>query len=157
MRFRKYFATGLKIAFFAAASAVILASGTACADQLDNGDLFISADDVTSTAKFYPVDVDGTKMEIFAIKAPDGTVRTAFNTCQVCYGSGRGYYVQEGDVLVCQNCGNRFQSKDIEVVHGGCNPVPITADYKTVDSGGITIKKDFLVKAKVIFGRWKAN
>lgn len=36
------------------------------------------------------------------------TIRTAFNTCQVCYSSGRGYYVQEGNVLVCQNCGNRF-------------------------------------------------
>lgn len=29
-------------------------------------------------------------------------IRTAFNTCQVCYSSGKGYYVQSGNVLVCQ-------------------------------------------------------
>ena len=45
-------------------------------------------------------------MEIVAVKALDGSIRTAFNTCQVCYNSGRGYYQQEGNELVCQNCGN---------------------------------------------------
>jgi len=40
-------------------------------------------------------------MEVLALKAKDRTIRTALNTCQVCYASGKGYYVQEGDVLVC--------------------------------------------------------
>ena len=35
-----------------------------------------------------------TWLEVLAVKAPDGTIRTAFNTCQVCYGSGRGLYRQ---------------------------------------------------------------
>jgi uncharacterized membrane protein len=127
------------------------------AAELDNGDLFIPAEEVTETATFYPVTVDGTEMEIFAVKAPDGAIRTAFNTCQVCYASGRGYYKQEGNALVCQNCGNRFRTSDIEVVHGGCNPVPITPKYKTTDEKGVTIPRDFLVRAKVIFENWKSR
>jgi uncharacterized membrane protein len=72
-------------------------------------------------------------MEVLAVKAPDGTIRTAFNTCQVCFGSGRGYYKQEGKTLVCQNCGNRFSLDDVEKVRGGCNPVPILENEKQED------------------------
>ncbi|MDR2136644.1 MAG: DUF2318 domain-containing protein [Synergistaceae bacterium] len=140
------------------ASAVILATGIAAyAGMLENGDLYIPADEITETATFYPLTVDGTEMEIFAVKAPDGTIRTAFNTCQVCYGSGRAYYRQSGNVFVCQNCGNRFRTSDIEIVRGGCNPVPITSQYKTIDDEGITIAKGFLLRAKAIFVNWKSR
>ena len=64
-------------------------------------DVVIQIDEITPAAKFYPVDVEGTRMEVIAVRASDGSVRTAFNTCQVCYDSGRGYYVQEGSALVC--------------------------------------------------------
>jgi uncharacterized membrane protein len=140
----------------AAAAAVIFAGvGVGYAAELENGDLFIPFEEVAEEAVFYPVTVEGMKMEVLAVKAPDGTVRTAFNTCQVCYGSGRAYYKQEGSVLVCQNCGNRFRMSDIEVVRGGCNPIPITSKYKTVDEKGITIGKDFLLRAKGVFANWK--
>ncbi|MDF2541206.1 MAG: uncharacterized protein K0S47_924 [Herbinix sp.] len=123
-------------------------------EVVKDADLVIPIDEVTDTATFYPVEIDGTKMEVIAVVAPDKSVRTAFNTCQVCYSSGRGYYVQEGDSLVCQNCGNRFGMNDVEVTKGGCNPVPITPEYKTVDDTNITISKDFLTEAKVIFENW---
>jgi uncharacterized membrane protein len=44
---------------------------------------------------------------------------------------------------------------DVEVVKGGCNPVPITAENKTIDSENITVSKDFLKEATVIFKNWK--
>ncbi|GLC81575.1 DUF2318 domain-containing protein [Lacrimispora brassicae] len=119
--------------------------------------LVIPVKDISSTAKFYPVDVDGTQMEVLAVKAPDGTVRTAFNTCQVCYDSGRGYYKQEGDVLVCQNCGNRFPMNRVEVEAGGCNPWPVFDKDKTVTDESITISYDFLKESKEIFANWKAS
>lgn len=125
------------------------------ANVVKDSDLVIKLDEVTETAKFYPVVMGGTKLEVLAVKAPDGTVRTAFNTCQVCYASGRGYYKQEGSELVCQNCGNRFGMEDVEVTRGGCNPVPITEDYKTVNDEEIVISKDFLNEAKIIFSNWK--
>jgi uncharacterized membrane protein len=118
--------------------------------------LAIDVADVSEKAAFYPVDVDGTKLEVLAVKAPDGTIRTAFNTCQVCYDSGRGYYKQEGDVLVCQNCGNQFPMSHVEVTSGGCNPVGIFDDEKTVTDTTISVSYDFLSAAKVIFAQWKS-
>ena len=120
-------------------------------------DVVIQIDEITPAAKFYPVDVEGTRMEVIAVKASDGSVRTAFNTCQVCYDSGRGYYVQEGSALVYQNCGNRFRMDQVEVASGGCNPVPIFPDYKTVTGGTITIPYAFLKEAKIIFSNWKTE
>jgi uncharacterized membrane protein len=151
---KKLFRGKLIIAVAFAISAAFPAS-SARAEILPDGGLYISIAEVTEKAVFYPLKVDGVDMEVFAVKAPDGTVRTAFNTCQVCYDSGAGYYVQDGGVFVCQNCGNRFRTSDIEIVKGGCNPLPITKDLKTVDENGITISKELLVKAKPIFKNWK--
>lgn len=120
-----------------------------------DSDLVIPVSDVTEKVTFYPVEMNGTKMEVMAVKASDGTIRTAFNTCQVCYSSGKGYYEQEGDELVCQNCGNRFGMDDVEVTRGGCNPVPITSEYKTEDASNITITKDLFTMAESIFTNWK--
>jgi uncharacterized membrane protein len=120
-------------------------------------DIVIPVSEITETARFFPTETaDGTKVEVLALTAPDGTIRTAFNTCQVCYGSGKGYYVQEGDVLVCQNCKNRFDANMVEIESGGCNPVPIFPENKTVTDETITISADFIEQAKVIFANWKA-
>ena len=143
----------------AAAFAVLLVVGCGGKAQASNvpkdTDLVIKKPAVTSTVTFLPYYSGSTYMEIMAVRAPDGTVRTALNTCQVCYNSGRGYYKQVGDVVVCQNCGNRFRIDQIELIKGGCNPVPITKDLKTETADTITIGKDLLAQAVVFFKRWK--
>jgi uncharacterized membrane protein len=118
-------------------------------------DLVITISEITENALFFPVDIQGTRIEVLAVRAPDGTIRTAFNTCQVCYGSGRGFYKQQGTVLICQNCGNRFRMSQVGVRSGGCNPVPISNDNKTVTDTTITISKEYLTRAKEIFARWR--
>lgn len=119
--------------------------------------LVIPVADITEKATFYPIEIDGTKMEVLAVKAPDGTIRTAFNTCQVCYDSGYGYYEQVGDKLVCQNCGNQFPMDRVEVESGGCNPWPIFTDNKIVTDESITISYDFLKESKEVFANWKSS
>ncbi len=142
----------LVLMVFLAASAAMAGAAT-----LPNGDLQIVKKEVSPKARFYTAVVDGVKVEILALRAPDGTVRTAFNTCQVCYNSGRGYYVQQGDVLVCQNCGNRFKASQVEVVKGGCNPVPIFADQKKENTDTITISRQLLEEARFLFVKRKAR
>jgi hypothetical protein len=145
-----------KVAAVAAAFSILAACAGFAGDKiLPNGDMQIPKKEVTATVKFYQYKLDGVLMEVLALRAPDGTVRTAFNTCQVCYSSGRGYYVQQGDVLVCQNCGNRFKASQVELIKGGCNPVPITADLKTEDANTITISKAIFVDAEPLFLKWK--
>lgn len=60
----------------------------------------------------------------FILKSSDGVIRTAFDACDVCWPAGKGYY-QEGDHMVCRNCGRRFISVRVNEVKGGCNPAPL--------------------------------
>jgi uncharacterized membrane protein len=43
----------------------------------------------------------------------------------------------------------------VEVTRGGCNPVPIAEEDKTVNNTSITISKEFLTQSKDIFANWK--
>ena len=125
--------------------------------SISSGDsLTIPVDELTENAAFYPVNVDGTEMEVIAVKTSDGTIRTAFNTCQICYDSGNGYYKQEGDKLVCQNCGNSFTMDQIGKTAGGCNLWPILESDRTLADGEIQISHDFLKGSADIFANWKA-
>jgi len=105
------------------------------------GALKIEMKDLSDKAQFYPVNVDGTAMEVLA--------------CQVCYSSGKGYYIQEGDNLVCQNCGNKFGVDQVEIKTGGCNPLPIFEDEKTTTSSEITVPYETLKKSETFFANWK--
>ncbi|MFT9493977.1 Fe-S-containing protein [Anaerosolibacter sp.] len=118
------------------------------------GDLVINKSEVSDKVSFYGYKDGDTYMEVLAVKATDGTVRTALNTCQVCFDSGRGYYVQQGDTVVCQNCGNVFKIDDIQKIKGGCNPVPIMEDEKTEDAESITIAQSYLSENKIFFSNW---
>jgi len=120
------------------------------------GDVVITKSLITEKATFIPYKSGGTDMEIFAVMAPDGTIRTALNTCQVCYDSDRGYYVQEASEMVCQNCGNRFLVSQIEKERNGCNPVPILEDSKTDDGEVVTISASYLDQYAVYFKDWKS-
>jgi len=125
------------------------------ATTINNKDLVIDKSSVKS-ATFVPYEINGTKMEIVAVKATDGTIRTAFNTCQVCFSSGRGYYKVIGDKLVCQNCGNKFSFDQVEKEKGGCNPVPILSGDKTENNDQIIISKTYLATAQKLFASWKS-
>jgi hypothetical protein len=118
-------------------------------------DLTIPLAELSSKVRFYPVTVGDTALEVLALQAPDGSYRTALNTCEVCYDSGRGFYVQEGEFLVCQNCGNRFALDQVEVSANGCNPWPIFPENKVVQDDAIIIPYAVLEQASVIFENWK--
>jgi uncharacterized membrane protein len=120
-------------------------------EEMSFNELVIEKNDITDIAKFYPVTVDGVEMEVIAVLATDGTIRTAFNACQVCASSGRGYYIQQGTKLVCQNCGNRFDVNELEVTRNGCNPAPIEQVDKSEDEEYITVPKATFIKNMDLF------
>lgn len=84
-----------------ACSSTAAATSKPSAAAAEGTDITITKSEITEKASFLPFEADGVKMEVIAVKAPDGTIRTAFNTCQVCFDSGRGYYVQQSDRLIC--------------------------------------------------------
>ena len=141
-------------------AALLLLSGCgkqeAAADPVDT-DLVIPVSELSETIRIYPVTVDGLEMEVLAAKDSDGTVRTAFNTCQVCNGSRKAYFAEEGDHVVCQNCGNSFGREDVGVLSGGCNPYPIFAEDRQDSEDSVRISYDYLSSASGLFERWKEN
>jgi len=92
----------------------------------ENDVLKISLSDIDDgKAHYFKVTADsGTLVTFFTIKSGDGVIRAAIDACDVCYRSGKGY-IQDGDFMVCTNCGQRFASSRINVVKGGCNPAPL--------------------------------
>ena len=133
-------------------------SGTNATQKIASGEnLTIPVKEISEKASFYPIEVDGTQMEVIAVKDSDGNIRTAFNTCQICYDSGNGYYKQEDDKLVCQNCGNSFTMDQVGESAGGCNPWPILEEDKTETDSEIKISYDFLKQSSDIFSNWKVN
>lgn len=92
----------------------------------NNGKLEIPVADVyDGKAHHFKVKAtDGTMVTFFVLKSADGVLRAAIDSCDVCYRSGLGYY-QEGDNMVCKNCGQKFASNKINVLKGGCNPAPL--------------------------------
>jgi uncharacterized membrane protein len=80
-------------------------------------------------------------VKYFILKSSDGIIRAAFDACDVCWPAGKGYY-QEGDYMVCRNCGRRFASIRVNEVKGGCNPTPLN---RKVENGKVIIEvKDIL-------------
>ena len=75
---------------------------------------------------------DGTMVTFFVLKSSDGVIRAAIDACDVCYRAGLGYY-QDGNFMVCENCGMRFASTRINVVKGGCNPAPLNREVRGDD------------------------
>ena len=83
----------------------------------------------------------------FILKSADGVIRAAFDACDVCWPAGKGY-VQNGDVMVCRNCGRQFASVRINEVKGGCNPAPLK---RTVDGDRIVIRVTDIIEGKPYF------
>jgi len=75
---------------------------------------------IGGSAEFY--DYQGT--EFFVVRASDGSVKSAFNACDVCYRSKKGYR-QEGGDMICNNCGNHYAIDGLGTKNlggGGCWP-----------------------------------
>ena len=73
-------------------------------------------------AHFYKFEDGGKEITFFAVKAADGSVKTAFDACDACYKSKKGYE-QQGDKMNCKNCNQKFAINRLGPnATGGCNP-----------------------------------
>ena len=82
-----------------------------------------------------------TDITFFVVKSSDGVIRAAFDACDVCFPAKKGY-TQDGDFMICNNCGRRFHSTRINVVEGGCNPAPLK---RTVVADNLVIKVEDII------------
>jgi len=98
-------------------------------------------------ARHYSFKAGNETIRYFVLKSADSVVRAAFDACDVCWPAGKGYF-QEGDKMVCRNCGRRFASNRINEVKGGCNPAPLN---RSVQGDQLVIKTDDILQGKPYF------
>jgi uncharacterized membrane protein len=109
----------------------------AASGAAESRDIRISLSDLGGTAKFFDYKLSDSKpIRFFVIKSSDGVYRAALDACDMCYHAKKGYH-QEGDDMICNNCGLHFHSSKINEVHGGCNPVGLP---RTIDGSQLIIK-----------------
>lgn len=99
-------------------------------------------------AKFFQFKTpEGKTIRYFIVKSSDGVIRAAFDACDVCWPSGKGYY-QDGNVMVCRNCGQRFPTPKVNVLTGGCNPSALS---RQINKTQVTIQVKDIVAGRHYF------
>lgn len=98
-------------------------------------------------ARHYEFSRDGLTVRYFIVKSSDGVIRAAFDACDVCWRADKGYE-QDGDVMVCRNCGRRFASALVNEVQGGCNPAPLR---RSVEGDRVVIHVDDILQGRAYF------
>ena len=129
------------VAVIAVAAFVVVNRGggtpaTATAASTPGGDVTMPVSQVSDgKAHFYTYDANGTTVKYFVLADKTGKVRAALDACEVCYAQKKGYH-QQGDAMQCNNCGKIFPSAMINVITGGCNPIPLK---RSISGGKLTI------------------
>ncbi len=98
-------------------------------------------------ARFFEYKGSDVTIKYFILKSSDGIIRAAFDACDVCWPAGKGYY-QDGDHMVCRNCGRRFASVLVNEVKGGCNPAPLT---RAIENDSLVINVNDILNGKQYF------
>ena len=83
---------------------------------------------------------------ILAITRSDGSTAVAYDACALCGAAG---YVQEGEQLVCKQCGAPI-SPDTVGEAGGCNPIPVPS---SIEGSEIVIKTEDIAQKADMFNK----
>ncbi len=107
------------------AHAATARTAVAVSAKPENGEVRIPLSDLDDrTAHFYVFHAGGKDIRFFLLRDAEGGVRAALDACHACYRAKRGYR-QEGNAVICNNCGMSFKYENIGIVTGGCNPIPL--------------------------------
>ncbi len=89
----------------------------------------------------------GVTVRYFILKSPDGVIRAAYDACELCWSHGKGYY-QDGGDMVCASCDRRLPSGKVDLVQGGCNPVPLR---RSLVGGEVIIRAADIARGRQYF------
>ena len=108
----------------------------------DTSELRVPVADVAGgRAKFFDYKLaNNQQVRFFVVKSSAGDYRAALDACEVCAHAKQGYR-QDGDDMICNNCGKKFATALIGKISGGCHPVALTL---AADGNSLLIKKSEL-------------
>jgi high-affinity iron transporter len=93
-----------------------------------------------SSLHFYTADVDGSVIRFLVIHKLSGDYAAALDACQIC---GTAGYRQEGQSVICRNCGAAIYIPSIGQ-SGGCNPISVKS---RVEGGEVIVDLSALGEA----------
>jgi high-affinity iron transporter len=93
-----------------------------------------------SSLHFYTAEANGTVIRFLVIHKTDGDYGTALDGCQICGFAG---YRQEGQNVICRNCGAAIYIPSIGE-SGGCNPIGVKSK---VEGGEVVVDLSALAEA----------
>jgi high-affinity iron transporter len=106
-----------------------------------NGTVEIPLGDLAdSDMHFYSAAVNGNPLRFFVIRRGSAQYVAALDACRICGWSG---YRQQGQNVICRNCGAAIYVPSIGDA-GGCNPVPVNS---RIDSGNLILDLSALADA----------
>ena len=118
-----------------------------------NGNIVIDEKSITDQVEYIAYEYDGVTIGLLAVRNSKGKAIVVINTCQSCGGSPYAYFVQVGNQIQCQNCGNLFNIDDLDnLTPDGCNPIGI--ENRKDKNGTITIGVKQLQDLKDKFVNW---
>lgn len=82
----------------------------------------------------------GREIRFFVIRSSDGVLRAAFDACDACFRSRRGFR-QSGEKMICNNCGGAVRSADVNATPARCAPATldrtIAGDHVVITAAAI--------------------
>jgi len=138
------------LVFSGCASTNSTALATASAEKTDNSVVTISLDKISDKATWFGYDSSGVMIRFFAVEVKDGSIKTAFDSCDVCYSQKKGYR-QVGEFMVCNNCGNEYPISGLGTENrnpGGCWPSYLPSK---IEGNNLVIEKADLEKGRSRF------
>ena len=118
------------------------------------GNIVINEKDITDKVIYISYEYEDVTIGLLAVRDSEDKIIVVVNTCQSCGGSPYAYFVQVGDKIQCQNCGNMFAIDDLDNLSpDGCNPIGI--EERSDKEGKIIIGTKQLKNLKDKFENWK--
>jgi uncharacterized membrane protein len=93
-----------------------------------------------ASVHFYTAEVNNAVIRFLVIHQTNGDYATALDACQIC---GTAGYRQEGQNVVCRNCGATIYLPSVGE-NGGCNPIPVRS---RVEAGEVIVDLSALASA----------
>lgn len=93
-----------------------------------------------ASVHFYTADVNNSVIRFVVVHQTNGNYSTALDACQIC---GTAGYRQEGQNVICRNCGASIYLPSIGEA-GGCNPIPVKSH---VEAGEVIVDLSALSSA----------
>jgi uncharacterized membrane protein len=119
-----------------------------------DGNIIIKENDITDKVVYISYEYEGVTIGLLALNYSNENVKVVINACQSCGGSPYAYFVQVGNKIQYQNCGNMFAIDELDnLVEDGCNPIAV--EDKQIKDGIISIGTKQVKELKDKFENWK--